>query len=81
MKLANGKGYLRRELGLPVLRDHVFCAEDGMEKEQEITSLHFHTAQHFASPRMTLNERFTVYQRQAAERESAKARKSPEIHR
>lgn len=39
------------------------------------------TAQHFASSAMTLNERFTVYQRRAAEKEMTKPRKSPEIHR
>ncbi|XP_061676994.1 thyroid hormone receptor-associated protein 3 isoform X2 [Syngnathoides biaculeatus] len=46
-----------------------------------VAILHHIRAQHFASPRMTLNERFTVYQRQAAEKESMKLRKSPEIHR
>lgn len=41
----------------------------------------FLTAQHFPSCGMTLNERFTAYQRQAAEKETMKPRKSPEIHR
>lgn len=39
------------------------------------------TAQHFPSSGMTLNERFTMYQRRAAEKEMMKPRKSPEIHR
>lgn len=38
-------------------------------------------AQHFKSSGMTLNERFGIYQRKAAEMEMMKPRKSPEIHR
>lgn len=38
-------------------------------------------AQHFPPCVMTLNERFTMYQRRAAEKETMKPRKSPEIHR
>uniref|UniRef100_H2TQP1 Thyroid hormone receptor associated protein 3 n=1 Tax=Takifugu rubripes TaxID=31033 RepID=H2TQP1_TAKRU len=39
------------------------------------------TAQHFPPCEMTLNERFTMYHRRAAEKEIMKPRKSPEIHR
>ncbi|XP_040020171.2 uncharacterized protein thrap3a isoform X3 [Gasterosteus aculeatus] len=46
-----------------------------------VTIVHQVKAQHFASSAMTLNERFTVYQRRAAEKEMTKPRKSPEIHR
>ncbi|XP_037310472.2 thyroid hormone receptor-associated protein 3 isoform X3 [Pungitius pungitius] len=46
-----------------------------------VTIVHHVKAQHFPSSGMTLNERFTVYQRRAAEKEMAKPRKSPEIHR
>ncbi|KAF7657367.1 hypothetical protein LDENG_00028010 [Lucifuga dentata] len=45
-----------------------------------VTIVHHIKAQHFPSG-MTLNERFTLYQRQAAEKEMMKLRKSPEIHR
>ncbi|KAG9334220.1 hypothetical protein JZ751_008468 [Albula glossodonta] len=38
-------------------------------------------AQHFPSSGLTLNERFAMYQRRAAEKEMARPRKSPEIHR
>nr|XP_020445730.1 thyroid hormone receptor-associated protein 3-like isoform X2 [Monopterus albus] len=49
---------------------------------QHIVSIVHHIkAQHFASPGTTLNERFTMYQRRAAEKEMMKPRKSPEIHR
>ncbi|KAM4567972.1 thyroid hormone receptor-associated protein 3 isoform 2-T2 [Fundulus diaphanus] len=46
-----------------------------------VTIVHHIKAQHFPSSGMTLNERFTMYQRQAAEKEMIKPRKSPEIHR
>ncbi|XP_060906130.1 thyroid hormone receptor-associated protein 3 isoform X2 [Labrus mixtus] len=46
-----------------------------------VTIVHHVKAQHFQSSGMTLNERFTVYQRRAAEKEMMKPRKSPEIHR
>uniref|UniRef100_A0A3Q3A9M0 Thyroid hormone receptor associated protein 3a n=1 Tax=Kryptolebias marmoratus TaxID=37003 RepID=A0A3Q3A9M0_KRYMA len=46
-----------------------------------VTIVHHVKAQHFPSSGMTLNERFTLYQRQAAEKEMMKPRKSPEIHR
>ncbi|XP_037641556.1 thyroid hormone receptor-associated protein 3 isoform X2 [Sebastes umbrosus] len=46
-----------------------------------VTIVHHIKAQHFPSSEMTLNERFTVYQRRAAEKEIMKPRKSPEIHR
>ncbi|XP_068180115.1 thyroid hormone receptor-associated protein 3 isoform X2 [Antennarius striatus] len=46
-----------------------------------VTIVHHIKAQHFPSCGMTLNERFTAYQRQAAEKEMMKPRKSPEIHR
>ncbi|XP_041843398.1 thyroid hormone receptor-associated protein 3 isoform X3 [Melanotaenia boesemani] len=46
-----------------------------------VTIVHHIKAQHFQSSGMTLNERFTLYQRQAAEKEMMKPRKSPEIHR
>uniref|UniRef100_A0A3Q3LBE1 Thyroid hormone receptor associated protein 3a n=1 Tax=Mastacembelus armatus TaxID=205130 RepID=A0A3Q3LBE1_9TELE len=42
-----------------------------------VAILHHIKSQHFQSSGMTLNERFTMYQRRAAE----KPRKSPEIHR
>ncbi|MEQ2268515.1 hypothetical protein XENORESO_002174, partial [Xenotaenia resolanae] len=45
-----------------------------------VAIVHHIKAQHFPSSGMTLNERFTLYQRQAAEKEM-KPRKSPEIHR
>ncbi|XP_047455561.1 thyroid hormone receptor-associated protein 3 isoform X2 [Mugil cephalus] len=49
---------------------------------QHIVSIVHHIkAQHFPSSGMTLNDRFTLYQRQAAEKEMMKQRKSPEIHR
>nr|XP_015805562.2 thyroid hormone receptor-associated protein 3 isoform X2 [Nothobranchius furzeri] len=49
---------------------------------QHIVALVHHVkAQHFPSSGLTLNERFTLYQRQAAEKEMMKPRKSPEIHR
>lgn len=38
-------------------------------------------AQHFRSSGMSLNERFGMYQRKAAQMEMMKQRKSPEIHR
>nr|XP_046255475.1 thyroid hormone receptor-associated protein 3 isoform X2 [Scatophagus argus] len=46
-----------------------------------VTIVHHIKAQHFPSCGMTLNERFTMYQRRAAEKEMMKPRKSPEIHR
>ncbi|XP_013874047.1 thyroid hormone receptor-associated protein 3 isoform X2 [Austrofundulus limnaeus] len=46
-----------------------------------VTIVHHVKAQHFPSSGMTLNERFTLYQRQAAKKETMKPRKSPEIHR
>ncbi|TNN89097.1 Thyroid hormone receptor-associated protein 3 [Liparis tanakae] len=46
-----------------------------------VTIVHHTKAQHFPSSEMTLNERFTMYQRRAAEKEMMKPRKSPEIHR
>ncbi|KAI9524054.1 hypothetical protein NQZ68_021016, partial [Dissostichus eleginoides] len=49
---------------------------------QHIVSIVHHIkAQHFPSPGMTINERFTMFQRRAAEKELMKPRKSPEIHR
>lgn len=44
-------------------------------------SYSLNVAQHFKSSGMTLNERFGIYQRKAAEMEMMKQRKSPEIHR
>ncbi|XP_061573250.1 thyroid hormone receptor-associated protein 3 isoform X2 [Cololabis saira] len=46
-----------------------------------VAIVHHVKAQHFPSSGTTLNERFTMYQRQAAEKEMMKPRKSPEIHR
>ncbi|KAJ8405067.1 hypothetical protein AAFF_G00329880 [Aldrovandia affinis] len=46
-----------------------------------VTIVHHIKAQHFPSSGLTLNERFAMYQRRAAEKEIAKPRKSPEIHR
>nr|XP_023677018.1 thyroid hormone receptor-associated protein 3 isoform X2 [Paramormyrops kingsleyae] len=46
-----------------------------------VTIVHHIKAQHFSSSGMTLNERFAMYQRRAAEKETVKPRKSPEIHR
>ncbi|XP_040900663.1 thyroid hormone receptor-associated protein 3 isoform X3 [Toxotes jaculatrix] len=46
-----------------------------------VTIVHHIKAQHFPSSGMTLNERFTMYHRRAAEKEMMKPRKSPEIHR
>ncbi|XP_028837062.1 thyroid hormone receptor-associated protein 3 isoform X2 [Denticeps clupeoides] len=43
--------------------------------------VHHIKAQHFPSSGMTLNERFAIYQRRAAQKEIMKPRKSPEIHR
>ncbi|XP_051576817.1 thyroid hormone receptor-associated protein 3-like isoform X2 [Myxocyprinus asiaticus] len=49
---------------------------------QHIVSIVHHIkAQYFPSSGMTLNDRFAVYQRRAAEKEFMKQRKSPEIHR
>ncbi|KAK1894853.1 Thyroid hormone receptor-associated protein 3, partial [Dissostichus eleginoides] len=49
---------------------------------QHIVSIVHHIkAQHFPSAGMTINERFTMFQRRAAEKELMKPRKSPEIHR
>ncbi|KAM9488538.1 thyroid hormone receptor-associated protein 3 isoform 2-T2 [Clarias gariepinus] len=46
-----------------------------------ISIVHYVTAQHFPSSGVTLSDRFAMYQRLAAEKETMKARKSPEIHR
>ncbi|XP_066573491.1 thyroid hormone receptor-associated protein 3 isoform X2 [Amia ocellicauda] len=46
-----------------------------------VTIVHHIKAQHFESSGMTLNERFAMYQRRAAEKEMMQPRKSPEIHR
>ncbi|XP_024122972.1 thyroid hormone receptor-associated protein 3 isoform X2 [Oryzias melastigma] len=46
-----------------------------------VTIVHHVKTQHFPSSGLTLNERFTLYQREAAEQETKKSRKSPEIHR
>ncbi|XP_030638130.1 thyroid hormone receptor-associated protein 3 [Chanos chanos] len=46
-----------------------------------VTIVHQIKAQHFPSSGMTLNDRFAMYRRRAAEMESTKPRKSPEIHR
>ncbi|XP_034029974.1 thyroid hormone receptor-associated protein 3 isoform X2 [Thalassophryne amazonica] len=46
-----------------------------------VTIVHQIKAQHFPASGMTLNDRFTMYQRQAAEKDIMKPRKSPEIHR
>ncbi|XP_064205970.1 thyroid hormone receptor-associated protein 3 isoform X2 [Anguilla rostrata] len=46
-----------------------------------VNIVHQIKAQHFPSSGLTLNERFALYQRRAAEKEQAKPRKSPEIHR
>ncbi|XP_052003273.1 thyroid hormone receptor-associated protein 3-like isoform X3 [Xyrauchen texanus] len=49
---------------------------------QHIVSIVHHIkAQYFPSSGMTLNDRFAMYQRRAAEKEFMKQRKSPEIHR
>ncbi|XP_055760764.1 thyroid hormone receptor-associated protein 3-like isoform X3 [Salvelinus fontinalis] len=46
-----------------------------------VTIVHYIKAQHFPSTGITLNERFAMYQRRAAQKETMKPRKSPEIHR
>ncbi|XP_060778173.1 thyroid hormone receptor-associated protein 3 isoform X3 [Neoarius graeffei] len=46
-----------------------------------ISIVHYVTVQHFSSSGMSLSDRFTMYQRLAAEKEIMKPRKSPEIHR
>ncbi|TWW80062.1 Thyroid hormone receptor-associated protein 3 [Takifugu flavidus] len=46
-----------------------------------VAIVHHIKAQHFPPCEMTLNERFTMYHRRAAEKEIMKPRKSPEIHR
>ncbi|XP_051526650.1 thyroid hormone receptor-associated protein 3-like isoform X1 [Myxocyprinus asiaticus] len=46
-----------------------------------VTIVHHIKAQHFQSSGLTLNERFGIYQRKAAEVEMMKPKKSPEIHR
>ncbi|XP_046702191.1 thyroid hormone receptor-associated protein 3 isoform X2 [Silurus meridionalis] len=46
-----------------------------------ISIVHYITEQHFSSSGMTLSDRFTMYQRLAAEKEIMKQRKSPEIRR
>ncbi|XP_072530373.1 thyroid hormone receptor-associated protein 3b isoform X2 [Salminus brasiliensis] len=46
-----------------------------------VTIVHHIKAQHFRSSGMTLNERFGMYQRKAAQMEMMRQRKSPEIHR
>ncbi|XP_055075324.2 thyroid hormone receptor-associated protein 3b [Misgurnus anguillicaudatus] len=46
-----------------------------------VTIVHHIKAQHFQSAGLTMNERFGIYQRKAAEMETMKAKKSPEIHR
>ncbi|KAA0709994.1 Thyroid hormone receptor-associated protein 3 BCLAF1 and THRAP3 family member 2 [Triplophysa tibetana] len=46
-----------------------------------VTIVHHIKAQHFQSSGMSLSERFGIYQRKAAEMESMKQRRSPEIHR
>ncbi|KAK1156838.1 thyroid hormone receptor-associated protein 3-like isoform X1 [Acipenser oxyrinchus oxyrinchus] len=46
-----------------------------------VTIVHHVKAQHFESSGMTLSERFALYQRKAAQKETPKTRKSPEIHR
>ncbi|XP_036442712.1 thyroid hormone receptor-associated protein 3 isoform X1 [Colossoma macropomum] len=46
-----------------------------------VAIVHHIKAQHFPSSGMTLNDRFAMYQRIAAEKEMMKQRKSPEIHR
>ncbi|XP_043116368.1 thyroid hormone receptor-associated protein 3 isoform X2 [Puntigrus tetrazona] len=49
---------------------------------QHIVSIVHHIkAQYFPSSGLTLNDRFAMYQRRAAEKEFMKQRKSPEIHR
>ncbi|KAG1948188.1 thyroid hormone receptor-associated protein [Pimephales promelas] len=49
---------------------------------QHIVSIVHHIkAQYFPSSGLTLNDRFAMYQRRAAEKELIKQRKSPEIHR
>ncbi|XP_048010000.1 thyroid hormone receptor-associated protein 3 isoform X3 [Megalobrama amblycephala] len=49
---------------------------------QHIVSIVHHIkAQYFPSSGLTLNDRFAMYQRRAAEKEFIKQRKSPEIHR
>ncbi|XP_073703492.1 thyroid hormone receptor-associated protein 3 isoform X2 [Garra rufa] len=49
---------------------------------QHIVSIVHHIkAQYFPSSGLTLNDRFAMYQRKAAEKEFMKQRKSPEIHR
>ncbi|KAJ8340837.1 hypothetical protein SKAU_G00331280 [Synaphobranchus kaupii] len=46
-----------------------------------VNIVHHIKAQHFPSAGLTLNERFAQYQRRAEEKEMARPRKSPEIHR
>ncbi|TRY85955.1 hypothetical protein DNTS_032716, partial [Danionella cerebrum] len=46
-----------------------------------VNIVHHIKAQHFKSSGLTLNERFGIYQRKAAEQEMMKPKKSPEIHR
>ncbi|XP_026139571.1 thyroid hormone receptor-associated protein 3 isoform X1 [Carassius auratus] len=49
---------------------------------QHIVSIVHHIkAQYFPSSGLTLNDRFAMYQRRAAEKDFMKQRKSPEIHR
>ncbi|XP_034554628.1 thyroid hormone receptor-associated protein 3 isoform X2 [Notolabrus celidotus] len=66
--------------------DHVNTAQTPKSSSelfaQHIVAIVHHVkTQHFQSSGMTLSERFTVYQRRAAEKEIMKPRKSPEIHR
>ncbi|XP_039596409.1 thyroid hormone receptor-associated protein 3 isoform X2 [Polypterus senegalus] len=46
-----------------------------------VNIVHHVKARHFETSRMTLNERFGMYQRRAADKETSKQKKSPEIHR
>ncbi|XP_056617786.1 thyroid hormone receptor-associated protein 3 isoform X3 [Triplophysa dalaica] len=46
-----------------------------------VSIIHHIKAHYFPSTGMTLNDRFAMYQRRAAEKELMKQRKSPEIHR
>ncbi|KAA0703504.1 Thyroid hormone receptor-associated protein 3 [Triplophysa tibetana] len=46
-----------------------------------VSIIHHIKAHYFPSSEMTLNDRFAMYQRRAAEKELTKQRKSPEIHR
>ncbi|XP_076827885.1 uncharacterized protein thrap3a isoform X2 [Brachyhypopomus gauderio] len=76
----------KKEKEFPSVFQHLPCntlcrSPSELFAQHLVAIVHHIKAQHFPSSGMTLNDRFAMYQRIAAEKEITQPRKSPEIHR